>query len=55
MKRALLIAYHYPPARGSSGLQRTLKYSRYLRDSGWYCDVLTVALIKWAKFRLTLP
>lgn len=43
MKRALLIAYHYPPARGSSGLQRTLKYSRYLRDSGWHCDVLTVA------------
>jgi glycosyltransferase involved in cell wall biosynthesis len=43
MKHALLIAYHYPPARGSSGLQRTLKLSKYLKDSGWSCDVLTVA------------
>lgn len=43
MKHALLIAYHYPPARGSSGLQRTLKLSKYLKDSGWACDVLTIA------------
>jgi glycosyltransferase involved in cell wall biosynthesis len=43
MKHALLIAYHYPPARGSSGLQRTLKLSKYLSDFGWSCDVLTVA------------
>ncbi len=43
MKHALLIAYHYPPARGSSGLQRALKLSRYLGECGWDCDVLTVA------------
>lgn len=43
MKHALLIAYHYPPARGSSGLQRALKLSKYLGESGWHCDVLTVA------------
>lgn len=42
MKKALLIAYHYPPARGSSGLQRTLKYSRYLAECGWQPYVLTV-------------
>jgi len=42
MKRVLLIAYHYPPARGSSGLQRTLKFSRYLREFGWQPSVLTV-------------
>jgi len=41
-KRALLIAYHYPPVKGSSGLQRALKASRYLRGGGWDCDVLTV-------------
>lgn len=41
-KRALLIAYHYPPVKGSSGLQRALRFSSYLRDYGWGCDVLTV-------------
>lgn len=43
MRRVLLIAYHYPPARGSSGLQRTLKFSRYLSEFGWQPSVLTVA------------
>lgn len=41
-KRALLIAFFYPPFKGSSGVQRALKVSSYLRDSGWDCDVLTV-------------
>ncbi|MEM6639753.1 MAG: glycosyltransferase [Pseudomonadota bacterium] len=41
-KRALLIAYHYPPVKGSSGLQRALRFSSYLSDYGWGCDVLTV-------------
>lgn len=34
-KRVLMVAYHYPPCRGSSGLQRTLSFTRYLRSSGW--------------------
>ena len=34
-KRVLMIAYHYPPMRGSSGIQRTLKFSHYLPQSGW--------------------
>lgn len=42
MKRILMIAYHYPPTRGSSGLQRTLKFSRYLLNYGWQPIVLTV-------------
>jgi hypothetical protein len=41
MKRALLIAFHYPPARGSSGIQRTLSFSRYLSDYGWEPIVLS--------------
>ncbi len=41
-KRALLVAYHYPPVKGSSGLQRALRFSSYLADYGWGCDVLTV-------------
>ena len=41
VNRALLIAYHYPPIRVSSGVQRTLAFSRYLPDYGWEPMVLT--------------
>jgi glycosyltransferase involved in cell wall biosynthesis len=41
MKRVLLIAYHYPPLRGSSGIQRTLAFSRDLREFGWEPIVLS--------------
>jgi hypothetical protein len=40
-KRVLMIAYHYPPMRGSSGIQRTLKFSQYLPQSGWAPVVLS--------------
>jgi hypothetical protein len=40
-KRVLMIAFHYPPCRGSSGLQRTLSFSRYLPVFGWQPIVLT--------------
>jgi glycosyltransferase involved in cell wall biosynthesis len=43
-RRVLIIAYHYPPVRGSSGIQRTLKFSAYLRDMGWEPMILTVTL-----------
>ena len=36
-----MIAFHYPPEGSSSGVQRTLSFSRYLRDSGWEPIVLT--------------
>ncbi len=42
VKRILMIAYHYPPLRGSSGIQRTLKFSQYLPDFNWEPIVLTV-------------
>jgi glycosyltransferase involved in cell wall biosynthesis len=42
-KRVLMVAYHFPPIRGSSGVHRTLTFSRYLReDHGWEPTVLTV-------------
>lgn len=41
-KRVLMIAYHYPPVKGSSGVQRTLNFSRYLGHFGWEVAVLTV-------------
>jgi glycosyltransferase involved in cell wall biosynthesis len=37
----LMVAYHFPPQSGSSGLLRTLKFSRYLPDLGWQPVVVT--------------
>ena len=36
-----MVAFHYPPLRGSSGIQRTLKFSKYLPEFGWEPIVLT--------------
>jgi len=41
MQNILMIAFHYPPCHGSSGVQRTLKFSRYLPDCGWQPVILT--------------
>lgn len=42
MKNLLMIAYHFPPVRVSSGIQRTLKFTQYLLNHGWTSRVLTV-------------
>lgn len=42
-RHALLIAYHFPPFQGSSGVQRTLGFARYLGDHGWRVSVLTTS------------
>lgn len=42
MPRVLLIAFHYPPMHGSSGLQRTYRFAHYLREFGWQPAVLTI-------------
>jgi glycosyltransferase involved in cell wall biosynthesis len=41
VRHALFVAFHYPPEASSSGVLRTLKYSRYLHDSGWRVSVIT--------------
>lgn len=41
MRRVLLITYYYPPS-GGPGVQRMLKFSRYLPEFGWRPTVLTV-------------
>ncbi len=41
MKRVLMIAYHFPPMVGSSGVQRTLRFAQYLSEFGWQALVLT--------------
>jgi glycosyltransferase involved in cell wall biosynthesis len=40
-QRALMIAYYFPPL-GGAGVQRTLKFARYLPEYGWQPQVLTV-------------
>ncbi len=42
-RRVLIVAYHYPPVKVSSGIQRTLKFSAYLRENGWEPMVLTIS------------
>lgn len=41
MKRVLMIAYHFPPLAGSSGIQRTLRFVQRLPSLGWQPLVLT--------------
>ena len=34
MKKVLIITYYWPPS-GGAGVQRWLKFTKYLRDYGW--------------------
>jgi glycosyltransferase involved in cell wall biosynthesis len=40
-KNVLMIAFHFPPLKGSSGIQRTLKFCHYLPKFGWQPVVLS--------------
>jgi len=41
VKRILMIAYHFPPLAGSSGIQRTLCFVQQLPEFGWQPLVLS--------------
>jgi glycosyltransferase involved in cell wall biosynthesis len=41
MKTVLLVAFHFPPLAGSSGIQRTLRFVQHLPAFGWQPLVLT--------------
>jgi glycosyltransferase involved in cell wall biosynthesis len=43
MRRVLMIAFHFPPLAGSSGIQRTLRFAQQLPDRGWEPIVLTAS------------
>jgi len=36
-----MVAFHFPPIRVSSGLQRSLAFTRYLPENGWHPIVLS--------------
>lgn len=44
MKRVLMIAYHFPPLAGSSGIQRTLRFVQQLPTFGWQPLILTAGV-----------
>lgn len=47
-KRALLIAFHFPPQAASSGIQRTLSFSRHLGHHGWEPLVLSASPLAYS-------
>ena len=38
-----MVAYHFPPLAGGSGIQRTLRFAQYLPEFGWQPLVLTAS------------
>ena len=42
MRKCLVVAYYFPPM-GLSGVQRILKFVKYLRDYNWEPIVLTTS------------
>jgi hypothetical protein len=44
-----MIAFHYPPMKGSSGLQRALKFSQYMVEHDWEPIVLSVNPMAYQK------
>jgi glycosyltransferase involved in cell wall biosynthesis len=53
MNKALLITYRFPP-QGGGGVQRTLKFTKYLRDFGWEPVVQTARNPFWPLWDETL-
>jgi len=41
VKSLLMVAYHFPPLAGSSGMQRTLRFCQHLPALGWQPHVLS--------------
>ncbi|WP_226678953.1 FkbM family methyltransferase [Mesobacillus jeotgali] len=52
-KKALIVAYFFPPL-GGSGVQRTLKFAKYLRDYGWEPIVVTPGKTKYPLYDSSL-
>lgn len=41
VRKALMVAFHFPPQAGSSGILRTLNFAKYLPRNGWQPIVLS--------------
>jgi len=49
MQKILMIAYHFPPIHGSSGVHRTLKFARYLLGYSWQPIILSPSIRAYPK------
>lgn len=49
VRRALLVAYHFPPLAGSSGVQRALRLAQHLPALGWEPLVLTASTASYER------
>jgi glycosyltransferase involved in cell wall biosynthesis len=49
MRRVLMIAFHFPPLAGSSGIQRTLRFVQHLPHYGWEPIVLTASALAYER------
>lgn len=49
VKRVLMVAYHFPPLAGSSGIQRTLRFVQHLPRFGWQALVLTTKTLAYGR------
>lgn len=50
-KNILMVAFHFPPQSGSSGILRTLNFVKYLPENGWQPVVLTATARAYAEQR----
>ncbi len=49
MKRLLMVAFHFPPLVGGSGIQRTLRFLQHLPEYGWQPLILSAAPRSYAE------
>lgn len=49
IKNTLLVAFHFPPQAGSSGIQRTLSFSKNLHEQNWEPSVLSANPIAYER------
>ena len=47
--RVLMVAFHFPPLAGSSGIQRTLRFAQHLPSFGWQPLVLSAAVCAYER------
>lgn len=48
-RRVLMIAYHFPPLQGGSGVLRTLGFARHLPEAGWQPLILSTSAGAYAQ------
>ena len=51
LRRLLIVAFHFPPLQGSTGIYRTLGFAKYLPEFGWDVRVLTASALAYPEVR----